>query len=119
MAKKNISQILCPQNVNFDLEGYYTMDKYSYVKLNFQRCVNTTKNNNHCYPKELIDQYLAITKIDTKLQDIELTPHVYDNPVRYQEREIKGTSFQGFFPQITVEMQIVIIETDNNIIYWF
>ena len=53
MAKKNISQMLCPQNVDFVLEGYYTMEKYSYIKLNFQRCVNTTENNNHCHPNEI------------------------------------------------------------------
>ena len=116
MAKKNISQMLCPANVDFVLEGYYTMERYSYIKLNFQKCVNTTKNNNHCYPNEIIDKYLAITKIDTKLQDIELTPHYYNNPVRYLEREISGTSFKGLLPQITVEMKIVMIETDNNII---
>ena len=116
MAKKNISQMLCPANVDFVLEGYYTMQKYSFIKLNFQRCVNTTENKNHCYPNEIIDQYLTITKIDTKLQDIELTPHDYDNPVRYLEREISGTSFKGLLPQISVEMKIVMIETDNNII---
>ena len=83
MAKKNISQMLCPANVDFVLEGYYTMERYSFIKLNFQRCVNTTENNNHCYPKEIIDKNLTITQIDTKLQDIELTPQDYDNPVIY------------------------------------
>ena len=116
MAKKNISQMLCPSHVDFVLEGYYTMEKYSYIKVNFQRCVNTTENNNHCYPNETIDEILAITKIDTKLQDIELTPQDYDNPVRYLEREISGTSFKGLMPQISVEMKVVIVETDNNII---
>ena len=116
MAKKNILQMLCPENVSFVLEGYYTMEKYSYVKLNFRKCVNTTENNNHCYPPETIDQYLQVMKIDTKLQDIELMPQDYENPVRYLEREISGTSIQGFFPQISVEMKIVTIETDNNII---
>ena len=116
MAKKNILQMLCPENVSFVLEGYYTMEKYSYVKLNFRKCVNTTENNNHCYPPEIIDQCLRVMKIDTKLQDIELMPQDYENPVRYLEREISGTSIQGFFPQISVEMKIVTIETDNNII---
>ena len=116
MANKNIIQMLCPENVSFVLEGYYTMEKYSYVKLNFRKCVNTTENNNHCYPPETINNNLQVMKIDTKLQDIELMPQDYENPVRYLEREISGTSIQGFFPQISVEMKIVTIETDNNII---
>ena len=103
MAKKNILQMLCPENVSFVLEGYYTMEKYSYVKLNFRKCVNTTENNNHCYPPETINKILQVMKIDTKLQDIELMPQDYENPVRYLEREISGTSIQGFFPQISVD----------------
>ena len=92
------------------------MEKYSYIKVNFKRCVNTTENNNSCLPNNIIEQYLTVTRIDTKLQDIELVPQDYENPVRYLEREIVGTSLRGLYPQITVEMQIVIIETDNNII---
>ena len=116
MAKKNISQMFCPEKVDLVLEGYYTMEKYSYIKVNFKRCVNTTENNNSCLPNNIIEQYLTVTRIDTKLQDIELVPQDYENPVRYLEREIVGTSLRGLYPQITVEMQIVIIETDNNII---
>ena len=116
MLKKNISRMLCPENIGFILEGYYTMEKFSYVKLNFQKCVNSSKNNYSCYPPDIINQKLRVMKIDTKLQDIEITPQDYDNPVRYLEREISGTSIQGFFPQIVVEMKIVTIETDNNII---
>ena len=116
MAKKNISQMFCPEKVDLVLEGYYTMEKQSYIKVNFKRCVNTTENNNSCLPNNIIEQYLTVTRIDTKLQDIELVPQDYENPVRFLEREITGTSFKGLFPQITVEMQIVIIETDNNII---
>jgi hypothetical protein len=115
LVNKNISQMLCPITTNFNLEGYYTMDKYSYIKSNYKRYINTTENNNHCYPMKIIEKYLNITNIDTKLQDIELTPQDHDNPVQHLEREISGTSYRGFKPSILVEMKIVIIETDDNI----
>ena len=91
------------------------MDRYSYIKSNYKRYINTTENNNHCYPMEIIEKYLNITNIDTKLQDIELTPQDHDNPVQHLEREISGTNYRGFNPSILVEMKIVVIETDNNI----
>ena len=55
-SKTDLSQLLCPTNVNYTLEGYSTMDRYSYVKMNFKRCVNTTENNNHCFPLDVIQQ---------------------------------------------------------------
>ena len=46
------------------------MDRYSYIKSNYKRYINTTENNNHCYPMKIIEKYLNITNIYTKLQDI-------------------------------------------------
>ena len=62
-ANKNISQMLCPTNLNFVLEGYETLQRYSYFKVNYKRCVNTTENNNHCYPMDVIERYLYATNI--------------------------------------------------------
>ena len=91
------------------------MDRYSYIKSNYKRYINTTENNNHCYPMKIIEKYLNITNIDTKLQDIELIPQDHGNQVQHLEREISGTDHRGFKPSILVKMKIVIIETDDNI----
>ena len=116
LSNKNLSNMLFPINIYYVLEGYYTMEKYSYIVLNYKRCVNSTENNNHCYPMETIEKYLTITNMDTKIQDIELTPQDYDNPVQHLERDLSGKGFKGFQPSILVEMKIVMIETDDNIV---
>ena len=113
---KDLSQMLCPTNVNYALEGYSTMEKYSYVKMNFKRCVNTSENNNHCFPMDVIQQYLYATNIDARIQDIELTPRSHDNPIHLLERDIPGPTYKDLHLMIFVYMQIVIIETDDNII---
>ena len=115
MTNRNISSMLCPNKLEFVLEGYYTMERFSYIKLNFQRCVNTTENNNSCFPNEIIDQYLSLTNMISTIEDIELTPQDYDNPVQHVERDISGITFEGWQPTFLVEMKIVMIETDNNI----
>ena len=92
--KKDLSQMLCPIKVNYTLEGYSTMERYSYVKLNFKRCVNTSENNNHCFPMEVIQQYLYATNIDTRIEDIELTPRDHDNPIHLLERDIPGPTYK-------------------------
>ena len=115
MTNRNISSMLCPNKLEFVLEGYYTMERLSFIKLNFQRCVNTTENNNSCFPNEIIDQYLSLTNMISTIEDIELTPQDYDNPVQHVERDISGTTSEGRQPTFLVEMKIVMIETDNNI----
>ena len=115
-ANKDLSQMLCPIKVDYVLEGYSTLEKYSYIKINFKRCVNTSENNNHCFPMETIQQYLYATNIDTMIEDIELTPRDHDIPIRLLKRDIPGPTYKDLHLMIFVYMQIVVIETDDNII---
>ena len=84
--------------------------------MNFKRCVNSSENGNHCFPMDLIQQYLYATSIDSKIEDIELTPQDHDNPIQFLERDIPGPTYQYLYQMIYVYMQLVIIETDDNII---
>ena len=115
-SKTDLSQLLCPSNVDYVLEGYTTMDRYSYVKMNFKRCINTTENNNHCFPLDVIQQYLYATTINAKLEDVEIDPRNVDNPIYYLERDVPGSTYKDLHLMIYVYMQIVILETDDNII---
>lgn len=116
LANKDLSGFLCPTDVDFILEGYSTIEKYSYIFMNFLPCRNTTKNGNHCHPPEMIQQYLTATTIDSKIQDIDLTPQDHDSPVKPTERDIPGPVYKDLHQMIYVYMQLVIIETDDNII---
>ena len=116
LANKNVERMLCPMDIDFVLEGYNTLDRYSYIKMNFKRCVNTTENNNHCKPLETLLQYLSFTTIDSIIQDVDLTPQNHDNPVEVLERYVNGPTYRTLHQLIYVYMQLVIIETDDNII---
>ena len=54
-------------------------------------CKNTTENNNHCKPIEIIDSFLKGTFLSMGLQDIELNPPNYNYPARPRNQDI-------FFP---------------------
>ena len=116
MANKNVERMLCHMDIDFVLEGYNTLDRYSYIKMNFKRCVNSTANNFHCYPNETLLQYLSFTTIDSIIQDVDLTPRNHDKPVQELERYINGPTYKDLHQRIYVYMQLVIIETDDNII---
>ena len=115
-ANKSISQMLCPTNLNFVLEGYETLQRYSYFKVNYKRCVNTTENNNHCYPMDVIERYLYATNINAKIQDIELVPRDYNNPIQQLEKEISGPTYKDLHLLIYVYLKLIYLETDDNII---
>ena len=47
---------------------------------------------------------------------MELIPRDHDNPVQPLERDIPGPTFLNLYQMIYVYMQLVIVETDDNII---
>jgi hypothetical protein len=45
-----------------------------------------------------------------------LTPRDHDNPIQQLERDVPGPTYLELYQMIYVYMQLVIIETDDNII---
>ena len=112
----NLDNLYCVKELNATLEGYMTSDVYSYFKIDFYPCHNSTKNNFSCKPTEIIDNYITSTFIEFKMQDIELTPNVYATPIQFQRRDIQGVAFKHLLQNIYTHLQIVIIETDEDIL---
>ena len=115
-SKQNLTGYICPQDLDFVMEGYNTLNKYSYISMKINPCRNSSENNNICYPDYLLLYYLTATQIEGKIEDIELTPRDHDNPVEQLERDITGPTYKDLYQMIYVYMQLVIIETDDNII---
>jgi len=114
VGNRDLSGMWCPTDVNFVLEGYTTLDRYSYIKLNFVPC--RTGDGVKCADPITLYQYLYATSIDSIIEDIELTPRDHDNPIQQLERDIPGPTYLELYQMIYVYMQLVIIETDDNII---
>ncbi len=103
-------------NNNFTLEGDYFMEYYSYFNITLYPCIGTTKNGTKCQPLEIIDLYLKSNLFHFYIQDIELTPQNYHFPVQATDKVITGPSYKTLYQKIYSYLQIVNIETDNNII---
>ena len=97
------------------LRGYMTTNDYSYIQIDFVPCNNLT-NNNTCKPKEELKQIFLNTFIEFKMQDSELTPQLYKTPVQFERKDIKGVAFQNLYQKIYTHLQIVNIETDEDIL---
>ena len=73
-------------------------------------------NNLYCLKdvsKVTLEGYYKIT---FNIQDIELTPHIYDTPSQPLEKDISGPAFKTLYQQIYTYLQIVNLETDQDLI---
>ena len=113
---KELNNLYCFKEVNETLMGHYSYDNYSLFFISLFPCVNNSDNNNHCKPKEVIDYYLKGTFVSIQMQDIELTPQIYDFPYIATTKDIYYTISKKLFQEVQIFFQIVNIETDTDII---
>ena len=79
-------------------------------------CINSTQNNNHCKPLEVIDSYLNDTFISFYMQDVELTPTIYKQSVHVRDKEVNIKLSRHLFKNIRAFFQIINVETDQDLI---
>ena len=106
-----LDKYYCLNKVNYTLKAYIN----SFVfKIN--PCKNTSENNNHCKSKEIIDYHLNGNNFVIALEDILITPLKFKKPVQERVNELYTTLYKNFGQYLYIEMQMVAIETNNNII---
>ena len=114
--KKPLDKLYCIKEIDGTLEGHLHYETYSYIFIEMFPCINTTENNNHCKPLEIIDSYLNNTFILFYMQDVELNPTMYDNPVHARDKEVNIKLSRYLFKDIRAFFQIINVETDEDLI---
>ena len=112
---KDLENMCCLENVDVSLAGYATSDIYSYFVVNLYPCVGQTSDGLPCL-NEYVVALLTKNNFQFQMQDIELTPQDYKNPVQVREKDISGPVYSDLYQKIYAYMQITQIETDEDII---
>ena len=115
-SKKNLTNLYCIKNINQTLEGHQTYDIYSYYLIQFFPCVNSTQNKNMCAPSSIISALLNKYGVTLAMQDIDLTPQNYKNPIQYRVKEVSFTASSNMYMDIHSYWKVVNIETDEDIL---
>ena len=115
-SKNALDNLYCFKDMNETLNGHFSYDNYSFFYIQFFPCINTTENNNHCQPPEVIDNYLRSTFISMEFEDIELNPHNYSYPVSSRNQDIYFTVGKKLFKEVHIFYQIINIETDLEVL---
>lgn len=105
----------CLKNFNLTLKGGYKYDKMSYLKIKIYPCKNSTENNNHCQPQDIIDSYLKGGYFSILTKDIELDPSNYSFPVVPTLQSLYITIDKSMNKEYTIYYGITEIKTDTNL----
>lgn len=117
LVNGELNNSYCINDLNLTLSGNFKFDKLSYIQINIHPCVNSTENNNHCKPKEVIDEYLSGTFVSILAKDIGLEPSNYTHPVVPQFQDIYSTIDKSYFRDFVVFYGITEIQTDKGLFY--
>ena len=115
---KDLINSYCLKDVDqITLEGYSYLDSFKYLYVAFIPCVGYTPDGRQCKSiEEVTNFFLYGAKVNFNIEDVELTPHIYDTPSQPLVKDITGPAFLTLYQQFYTYLQIVILETDQDIV---
>ena len=105
----------CLKNFNLTLVGGYKYNRMSYLRIRIYPCKNTTDNNNHCKPKETIDDYFTGGYFSILTKDIGLNPSNYSFPVLSTLQDLYTTIDKQIYRDYILYYGITEIRTDTGL----
>ena len=115
-ADQPLKNYYCIKDVkDLVLEGYSNLERYSYFNVKFYPCIGVTKDGIPCYDYNTKKLFFTQNVIELKLQDNDLNPEDYKMPVARRQVDMNSPVFKDIFQLIYSYIQIVNIETDEDI----
>ena len=115
-ADQPLQNYYCIKDVkDLVLEGYSNLERYSYFNVKFYPCIGVTKDGIPCYDYNTKKLFFTQNVIELKLQDNDLNPEDYKMPVARRQVDMNSPVFKDIFQLIYSYIQIVNIETDEDI----
>ena len=113
----SLNNSYCIDNINLTLAGSFNYKRMAYIKILIYPCINTTENNNHCKPQNIIDYYLSNGYFSILSKDVGLTPFNYNNPLVSTFQDLYMSIGKSFLKEYEVYYQIGEIKTDKGLIF--
>jgi hypothetical protein len=115
LVKGELNNSYCLDNINVTLKGGFKYDRISYIRLSIYPCVNSTDNNNHCKPQEIIDAHLSGAYFSILAKNKGLDPSNYSNPIIPTFQDLYTTLDKSFFRDYIIYFGITDIQTDEGL----
>lgn len=86
MIEKNmvfpLNKYYCPEPGKASMEGYWGAEVFRTFRINFNKCVNTTENQNHCKPQEIIDKEVQGAYVAYEMTSYKVDQRDYKSPLK-------------------------------------
>lgn len=115
LVNGELNSSYCLEDINLTLTGGAKYDKISYIGIGIYPCVNSSENNYHCKPREIIDAYMSGAYFSVLAQDIGLNPSNYGNPLIPTFLNVYTTIDKSFFRDLYLYFGITEIQTDEGL----
>ncbi len=113
---KPLDQYYCIKDVSgMVLEGYSNLERFSYFNVKFFPCVGKTQKGEDCYPPSIVEKFFTVNTAELLIQSNDLNPEDYKTPVIRKEVDMNSPVFKDEFQLMYSYLQIVNIETDEDI----
>ena len=97
------------------LEGYSNLERFSYIEVTFFPCVGKNSKAEECYNYTTREEFFRQNVIELTIQDNDLNPLDYRIPAVRRQKQLNSPVYKDLFQLIYSYLQIVIIETDEDI----
>ena len=115
-ADQNVENYYCIKDFSgMVLEGYSNLERYSYFNVKFYPCVGKTKDGEDCYDNTTLAKFFTYNYVELKFQDMDVNPTNYKIPIVRKMIDMNSPVFKDLFQLIYSYLQIVNIETDEDI----
>ena len=99
------------------LEGEFGQEKWTYFDFQFNKCVNTTENNNTCMSSEEIANRLDGGYMGVFMNDITILPKNYKEPSHMFGKNVFTTFSAREYADIWIYIKRLEVSTDNGFIF--
>ena len=112
LENDNVNNSYCLKDINGTLKGGFQFNEMSYIKINLYPCVNSTENNNHCKPQNVINYHLQSAYFSLLIKDIGFSPFNYSFPTLPILQYFNTALSKSIFKEYVIYFGIVEINTD-------
>lgn len=102
----------CLKYFNLTLYGGSKYDQSSFIQIKAHPCVNTSSNNHHCRPQNIIDSYLTSGYFSIIVKDIGLNPLNYTFPNIPIVQNLKTNVDKSMCRESLIFLGITQVKTD-------
>ena len=113
----DLKNLYCLDKNEIEIEGEYKSNIWSYVKINFTKCINSTNNNYQCRTNEEINNLLKGGFLGIFMPDYNILLNSYKNPYNSYIKNIYSTFSSLYFADMFIYLKEVAIDTDSG--YFF